>query len=259
VVVFFQQSEGRTLLPVDKLKERMLDIELHQRLSTSDDPRPLHGKMLVIEGARGKGREPFLVAVHGSPNFTSAALLSRPPEGNAEIAVLTKMPSRRSGSTKTWSVLGLQCLFGKVNDWGTLTYVAPQREPLPPFGAFQLNDASLRVGDRKLELAWEGSAPGAVSLRVLVELNGVRIAVGSAPVAVEKKITIDVPDLTQMDEAGLLSLRASRILVEMLDFAGVVVATSGAPLNVDCPQQFCGLAMVGNLMATLDQRIAFAG
>ncbi len=29
-------------------------------------------------------------------------------------------------------------------------------------------------------------------------------------------------------------------------------------VNVDCPQQFCGLAMVGKLMASLDQRIAFA-
>ena len=259
VVVFFQQSEGRTLLPVDKLKARMSDIELYQRLSTSDDRGPLHGKMLVIEGARGKGREPFLVTVHGSPNFTSAALLSRPPEGNAEIAVLTKMPARRSGSTKTWSVLGLERLFGEVNDWETLTYVAPEREPLPPFDAFRLNAASLRVGDRKLELAWEGNAPGAVSLRVLVELNGVWTSLGSAPVTVEKKITMHVPDLTQIDEAGLLSLRTSRVRVEMLDVAGVVVATSVSPVNVDCPQQFCGLAMVGKLMATLDQRIAFAG
>jgi hypothetical protein len=259
VVVFFQQSEGRTLLPVDKLKARMSDIELYQRLSTSDDPRPLHGKMLVIEGARGKGREPFVVAVHGSPNFTSAALLSRPPEGNAEIAVLTKMPARRSGSTKTWSVLGLERLFGKVNDWGTLTYVSPEREPLPSFDAFRLNDAFLRVGDRKLELTWEGNALGAVSLRLLVELNGVWTSLGSVPVTVGKKITIDVPDLTLIDESGLLSLRASWIRVEMVNVAGVVVATSVSPINVDCPQQFCGLAMVGKLMATLDQRIAFAG
>jgi hypothetical protein len=193
IVVFFQQDEGRTLLPIDKLKAQMSEIELWQRLSTSDDSRPLHGKMLVIEGTRGRGRDPFLVAVHGSPNFTSAALLSRPPEGNAEIAVLTRIPARRNGSTKVWSVLALERLFGKVNDWGTLTYVSPEREPLPASDAFRVSDALLRVADRKLELVWDGTAPGAVSLRTIVQLNGVWTSIGGAAVTTEKKLFTRVP------------------------------------------------------------------
>ena len=41
-------------------------------LATSDDARRLHGKLIVLEGSGKSGREPFLVALHGSPNFSSA-------------------------------------------------------------------------------------------------------------------------------------------------------------------------------------------
>ena len=72
-------------------------------------------------------------------------------------------------------------------------------------------------------------------------------------------MSVIVPDIVQVEAGGLLSLRTSRVKVEMVDSSGNVVAASVAPVNVDCPQQFCGLSMVGQLMATLDQRIAFAG
>ena len=39
----------------------------------------LHAEILLFEGADGPGREPFLLALHGSPNFTTAGLLNRPP------------------------------------------------------------------------------------------------------------------------------------------------------------------------------------
>ena len=181
VAIFFQQSEGKTCLPVDKLKARKGQVDLFQRLSTtSDEPRPLHAKLLLIEGSRGPGREPYLCAVHGSPNFTTAAFLSRPPEGNAEIAVITRLPAKRNGSSKTWSVLRLDYLFGKVLDWGTLKHVAPAREPLPAPDALRLCDVGLRMADRTIELVWQGSAPAAVEVRVLMELNGTWVLLASS-------------------------------------------------------------------------------
>jgi hypothetical protein len=260
VSVFFQQSEGNTQLPVDKLKAWKHQLDLRQRLSTTaDEPRPLHGKMLIIEGAKGRKREPYLVTVFGSPNFTSAALLSRPPEGNAEIAVLTYLPSRRNATHRIWSALGLDRLFGEVKDWSTLHHVVSPRPPMPSVDAFRVNDASLRVADRKLVVIWHGSTSAASQLRILIEVNGVWTTVSSTALGAETRAELDVPALIQTDNAGLVSVRAALIRVELLDRAGNVVAVSDAPVNVDCPQQFCGCAMVGQLMATLDQRIAFAG
>jgi hypothetical protein len=260
VSVFFQQSEGATQLPVDKLKVWKGQIDLCQRLSTTaDEPRPLHAKMLIIEGAKGPKRAPYLVTVFGSPNFTSAALLSHPPKGNAEIAVLTNLPPRRNGTQRIWSALRLDTLFGEVKDWTTLHHVVSHRPPLPPADVFRVNDAWLRVADGKLVVTWQGSTSAASELRVLVEANGVWTTVSSTALGAETRAELDVAALIQTDEAGLVSLRAARIRVELLDSTGKVVAVSDAAVNVDCPQQFCGLAMVGKLMSTLDQRIAFAG
>ncbi len=181
VCVFFQQSEGNTLLPLDKLTRWNKNIELHQRLSTTDELRPLHGKLLLIEGAKSNRRDPYLLALSGSPNFTSAAFLSRPPDGNSEAALVTRLPAKQNAYSKIRSLLGLDELFGKVIDWTTLKHVAPPPRPFQAPDAFRITDATLRVSDRKLELLWQGSAPGAVAARVLIELNGARIIVGSSP------------------------------------------------------------------------------
>jgi hypothetical protein len=259
VSVFFQQSEGKTLLPIDKLSQWKKEIDLFQRLSTTDDLRPLHGKLLLIEGRQGTRREPYLLAVYGSPNFTRAAFLSRPPEGNSETAVVTRLPAKRNASAKTWSMLGLDQLFGKVIDWGTLTHVPPVREPLQPNDAFRVTDATLRVSDRKLEIFWQGSAPGAISARALIEVNGAWIVVGSGALVEGQGLVLDVPQFLETDQHGLLSLKSSQVRVDMLDASGGVIASSIVPVNVDCPQQFCGTVLVGSIMSTLDERIAFAG
>jgi len=79
VAVFFQQFEGKTLLPIDKLNRWKGKLNIFQRLSTTpDEPRPLHGKMLIIEGARGEGREPYLITVYGSANFTKCSFFVLP-------------------------------------------------------------------------------------------------------------------------------------------------------------------------------------
>jgi hypothetical protein len=259
VCVFFQQSEGKTLLPVDRLSRWNKNIELHQRLSTTDELRPLHGKLLLIEGAKGVRRDPYLLAVSGSPNFTSAAFLSRPPDGNSETALITRLPAKQNAYSKTRSLLGLDQLFGKVTDWTTLKHVAPPPRPPQSPDSFRVTDATLRVSERKLELLWQGSAPGAVAARALVELNGAWIIIGSSPLTEGQKLVLDVPLFVDADEHKLLSLKSSQVRIEMINAGGSVVASSLVPVNVDCPQQFCGTALVGSSMAALDERIALEG
>lgn len=259
ISVFFQQSEGKTLLPINKLSRWKKEIELFQRLSTTDEARPLHGKLLLIEGAESNSREPYLLVVYGSPNFTSAAFLSRPPDGNSETAVITQLPAKRNVSSKTWSVLGLDQLFGKVTDWETLTHVPPVREPLQANDAFRVTDATLRVSDRKLDILWQGSAPGAVSARALIEVSGAWVVVGSGALVEGQRLVLDVLQLLEIDQHKLLSLKSSQVRVEVLDTKGGVIASSIVPVNVDCPQEFCGTVLVGTIMSTLDERIAFAG
>ena len=260
VAIYFQQSEGKTLLPIDKLKSRADSVELFQRLSTNEkEPRPLHAKLLLIEGAKASGKAPYLVMVCGSPNFTAAAYLSTPPAGNAELAVLTRLPAKKKGSEKVRAALGLEQLFGLVNDWGTLRYVSADRTPLPRLGAFRLGDVELQVASQKLTLTLHGTPPNATALRALIQVNGAWTVLATTPFTGEAKVTLDVPSLLSADGAKVLQLNSPSIRVELVDDAGNVVATSDAPINVDCANQFCGLSMVGPLMSTLDERIAFAG
>jgi hypothetical protein len=65
--------------------------------------------------------------------------------------------------------------------------------------------------------------------------------------------------VTEDPKTKLHTLISSRIRLEILSLDGSVLAKDETPLNVDCPQHFCGLAMVGPLLLTLDQRIAQAG
>jgi hypothetical protein len=66
VQIFFRQSEGRTELPVQKL------ASLANRLAFfAQDERDqrLHAKLLLLEGAEGRGREPFVVALATPPKM----------------------------------------------------------------------------------------------------------------------------------------------------------------------------------------------
>jgi hypothetical protein len=115
------------------------------------------------------------------------------------------------------------------------------------------------VADRRLFLSWKGSTLGATTAHVLIELNGSWVSIGSVDLGDDEKAELDASGLTELDEDCLLSLRASRVRVELRDNQGNALTSSDAPINVDCPADFCGLAMVGPLMATLDERIAYAG
>lgn len=260
VAIYFQQDEGKTRLPIDKLNRWKDKVDCYQRSSTNvDEPRPLHGKLLVIEGSGGRGRLPYIITVYGSPNFTSAAFLSRPPEGNAEIAVLTKMPHKRNASNKVSSILHLDNYFSKVIDWGTLTHITSNRVPLAASDVFCIKDATLNIAERKLELTWQSNALNAVSMRILIEINGIWTVIATESLGDSNRLSFHVPEFAQLDNGGLLSIKSSYVRVQLVDSAGLVIATYDAPVNVDNPIQFCGLSMVGQLMAAIDQRIAFAG
>src|SRR5208282_421030 len=155
--------------------------------------------------------------------------------------------------------LGLAQLFGEVTDWTTLTHVRPVREPPQAPDAFRVTDAILRVTERKLELLWQGSMPDAVSARVLAEVSGAWVVIGSGTIIEERRLVLDVPQFMETDQYTLSSLKSTRVRVELLDAMGAVIAHSIAPVNVDCPQQFCGAVLVGSAMSTLDEQIAFAG
>lgn len=260
ITVFFQQSEGNTNLPIDKLKRWADSIELWQRLSTSvDEPRPLHGKMLIIEGAKGTNRDPYVVVVSGSPNFTSAALLSTPPSGNAEIAILSRLPARRNASVLVRSALQLDNLFGKVEDWSTLKHSSRPMRALPRQDAFRVTDVALDVGSRTVKIAWQGDTSGGTVIRLLAQKDGVWTPIASAQIGTGNELSLAVPDMLDVAPDGLVSLKSSHIRVEVMDETGSTLATVTAPVNVDCPNMFCGVHLVGQLMATLDQRIAAAG
>lgn len=259
VTVFFREAEEKTQLPIDTLKRWKEQICLRQWVHTADDARPLHGKLLVIEGAKAGARGPYAVVVHGSPNFTSAALLTRPSEGNAEIAVLTRLPAKRNPTERVWSALDLEGFSVVVKDWSVLKFEAPRARPPIPSDRFRVVDALLRVADHRLKIEWRGTVPTGSELVVLIEVAGAWRPVGTGAADSRQALEIDAAPLIETDEDGLVSLTAARIKVEVRDARHQTVAESVAPLNVDCAEQFCGLSMVSHLLATLDQRIASAG
>jgi hypothetical protein len=259
VTVFFQEDCGATSLPITTLKtwERMLHLQT--RLSTSDDARRLHGKFIVLEGSSKNGREPFLMALHGSPNFTSAALLAIPPRGNAELAVLTRLP-HQGGAAKVVKALGLSELFGPIADWGSLHTKTVTIPPICDIAAFVLTDATLEVAGRILVVSMRNLPADAVRLQLSAQFEGDWRHIVEGPWCGSDTMSIPAPTLLTADpETNLHTLSASRVRIALLAADGVTIACDDAPLNVDCPHEFCGMAMVGPLFLTIDQRIAQAG
>ncbi|MGH7712565.1 MAG: hypothetical protein ACREOG_14840, partial [Gemmatimonadaceae bacterium] len=113
VRVLFRHSQGRTELPVQKLsalKDRIAFFAQDER------EQRLHAKFVMLEGVDSGGREPFLATLYGSPNFTTAGLLQRPPNGNSELAVLTVLPPKRRRFDQVLEQLQLESGFTRVAD-----------------------------------------------------------------------------------------------------------------------------------------------
>jgi len=255
VQVFFRQSDGRTELPVQKL------ASLGKRLAFfAQDEREqrLHAKLLLLEGAEARGREPFVVALHGSPNFTTAGLVNHPPHGNSELAVLTTLPARRNGLRRAVRVLGLDRGFTHVESLRTLK-TEPAGQP-PDVRSQGIADTTYRVGDGTLKISFLDASPPGGRVHVLLQKDGSWVVIGEGDADGVNEVTLPVAGLAEIDgRTKLLELRGATLRIDLVAADGSLVVSDTSPVNVDIPQDFCGLSLVGAALLTLDERIARSG
>lgn len=255
VRVFFRQSEGRTELPVRKLRK------LRDRVAffvQDEQEQRLHAKLILLEGAEGKGREGYLFALHGSPNFTTAGLISRPPNGNSELAVLTTLPGKRKSLDRSVHVLGLECGFNRVEDLSGLRAEAVAEPPAAPSQG--VADATYRVAQRALDISFPEAPPEGSLVRVLLQQDGASVVLGEAQASGSADVSIPATGLAEVDpRTGLLELRGDTVRIEVIGPDGGLITGESVPINVDVPEEFCGLTLVGAAHLSLDERIARTG
>ncbi len=255
VRVFFRQSEGRTELPVRKLMKLGGKVAF---FAQDEREQRLHAKLLLLEGAEGPGREAFLLALHGSPNFTTAGLVNRPPNGNSELAVLTTLPAKRKSLDHSIRVLDLERGFTQVEDLSALQAEAAGELPLPPSQG--VADATYRVAEGAVNVSLLQVTPVGARVRVLLQRDGAWVVIGEADASGVTDVVIPVTGLADVDgRTKLLELRGTTVRIEVVGADGRVLTSDSAPINVDVPEEFCGLTLVGAALLTLDERIARAG
>ncbi len=251
--VFFRSNAGKTELPVAKLRTLKGRATFFEQ---SDLDQRLHAKLVVLEGAGGGTRAPYLRALHGSPNFTSAGLVRSVPYGNSELAVLTTLPAKRKSMDGVVKTLGLQS-FVRVEDISKLAN-EPTGDPPRPV-AQGLADVTFNVARRTLRVVLIKPALKNTFLRVLLERDGQWTPIAEGDVSSKDEITLPAKGVLETDEhTKLLELRGSVIRIELIGADGSITSSDG-PLNVAIPGEFCGLTRVGGALATLDERIARAG
>ena len=255
VRVFFRQSENCTELPIRKL------MELGNRLdffAQDEREQRLHAKLVLLEGASGKGREPFLMALHGSPNFTTAGLINRPPNGNSELAVLTSLPTKKRSFDQAIRVLELERGFNHVEDLVSLQSIdlgAP-----PRLLAQGVADATYSIDQGTVTVSLIQVAPPGARIRISLQCDGTWVAIGEADASDAIDIPIPVTGMIEVDDkTRLLALRGTTIRIELIGANGDLLESDSAPINVETPEEFCGLTRVGSALLTLDERIARSG
>lgn len=255
VRVFFRQSEGRTELPVRKLTKLGGKVAF---FAQDEREQRLHAKLLLLEGAEGPGREPFLLALHGSPNFTTAGLVHRPPNGNSELAVLTTLPTKRKGLNRSVGVLGLDRGFTQVEDLSSLQAEKAGEPPVPPSQG--VADATYRVAERVVKVSLLQATPAGARVRIRLQRDGAWVVIGEADASAVTEVVIPVTGMADIDgKTKVPELRGTTVRIEVVGADGGVLTSDSAPVNVDVPEEFCGLTLVGSALLTLDERIARAG
>ena len=193
VRVFFRQSEGRTELPVRKLTKLGDKIAF---FAQDEREQRLHAKLVLLEGAEGPGRAPFLLALHGSPNFTTAGLVNRPPNGNSELAILTTLPTKGKGLDNSVRVLGLDRGFIGVGDLSALQTEGVGEPPLPPSQG--VADATYRVADGAVSVSLLHLTPPGARVRVLLQRDGAWVVIGEADASGVTDVVIQVKGLADV-------------------------------------------------------------
>ena len=257
VSVYFRQCEGRTELPVQKLSHLGNKVAF---FAQDEREQRLHAKLVLLEGAEGNGREPFLMALHGSPNFTTAGLLHRPPNGNSELAVLSMLPSRRKCLDQTIRLLGLEQGFKQVSG-SDLSALQSEVGGEPPEPVSQgTADVTYLVEKRLMKITLMQAAPIGARVRVLLQRDGSWVVIGEADASGMVDIVVPVTGMADVDsKTKLLEIRGTSVRIEVVGSDGGVLSSDSAPINVDVPEEFCGLTLVGSALLTLDERIARAG
>jgi hypothetical protein len=258
VTVCFQENDGYTRLPVATIGRYAKKIELRPLDMTALGARPLHAKLLLIEGADTDQTDPFLYALSGSPNFTPAAFLRTPPDGNAEIAILTRLEGRRRTIDRVEALLGMVELFPRPVAPAALRMI---ERATPVLGSFKrmVSDATLRVGEMKVRVSLRGVPDGADRIRVLAFVDGSWSLVSEVALGPEPVVEFSLPaEFIEKNEGVPLALRSDAVRIEFYQ-RSELLHQEDVPLNVDCPDQFNGLHMVGPELSSLDARIAQAG
>jgi hypothetical protein len=260
---YFQATDkGATLLPLPLLQPWKASIELYRKNPTADDPRVLHGKMLVLAGRAANGRR-FVALVHGSANFTRSALLEMPPQGNAELVVLTVFFRPAELAERLAGHLGLDQLFSKVDDWDRLSVrLLPARQPMP---SVEVLEAWVSLPDRLVHVAFRASPVAhllAASILSGAKDNSALLALGNINLPFPQCGEFPLPEaamITQGPDNGLRQLPYHRIRLEAFDEEGRSIGRSEAALNVDSPEGFYGDWLCSPEESRLENRIFQAG
>src|SRR5262249_23713397 len=130
----------------------------------------------------------------------------------------------------------------------------------PTLVAQGVGDVTYYVGKKAMQISLLEATPIGARVRVLLQRDGAWVVIGEANASGVVDLVVPVTGMAEMDaRTNLLELRGTCVRIEVVGANGDVVASDTAPVNVDVPEEFCGLTLVGAAILTLDERIARAG
>ena len=232
LVVELQLSRAVAVLGADLVEAYTLSGLAHIDPERADPvPRPVHGKLLVIETDRR------CLVLAGSANFTNAALLNAGSKANWEASVLLTLPPGSSAR--------LLPSRATLRDLSQLTFTAPKSEPpLPPL---LFADARYEVARHELTLTPRNAARS--SSRWELRVDGDQIASGVTgdvlPVRVVLRRHPAEFSVAQHTAAGV-----RHIPIEIVDKANLPLpGAGGQPGGDDVLDYFAGLRTAGEFDA----------
>lgn len=260
--LYFQPvGENKTNLPLNILGKYRSRISLFPKNTAVDSPfqRSLHAKMMLFIGASKSEKDDFIAIFQGSANFTKAALLSKPPDGNAEIGVLTIFPRKRLDVDLLSYYLYLNNIFKYEENWEkwiptnkiTNYTVSP---------VIQLSGGLLVLKDNKLIIYFKAKDKVSRIKFKLVALNEDLINLNELKKPFDISAVFDVhPEKIFDRENDVRRLRYNRIRGEAFDENGVIIGEADGPLNVDNPSVFMNDIIFETDITGLDNEIYLTG